>query len=62
VVEEGIGPAGEIALTLLSCLPDPCDCGIGILRPTETWVSLGELPPGPHSVRAGSFSANFVVP
>lgn len=59
-VDEGIGPAGERALALYSCVREDCAC-IGPEVSFEAWHALGDLPAGTHVVRAGPFEATVTV-
>ncbi|MCB9593596.1 MAG: hypothetical protein H6719_12755 [Sandaracinaceae bacterium] len=52
---------GSIALRMLSCHREDCDC-VGRPVPTSAWFSLGELPSGRQLVRLGDLVATFEVP
>jgi hypothetical protein len=60
-VGESIGPGGERALSLYSCVQEDCDC-VGSPVESEAWHSLGELGPGTHVIRAGAHSATIEIP
>ncbi|MDQ3033143.1 MAG: hypothetical protein M3Y87_12055 [Myxococcota bacterium] len=59
-VDEGIGPAGERALSLRTCVESDCEC-IGAEVPFEAWHPLIDLAPGTHVVRAGAFEEAITV-
>lgn len=61
VVDRGLGPAGEIALSVASANEVDCAC-IGAPAPYEAWFPLVDLPPGEHVVRAGALTATIAVP
>lgn len=60
-IDRGIGPAGEIALTMYDCVRADCDC-VGTEQPVRALHALVDLPPGRHTVRAGTLSATLEVP
>lgn len=53
-VDEGVGPSGEIVLSLESAWQEDCAC-VGEPMPIEVWWPLVSLPSGEHVVRAGDF-------
>lgn len=57
-----VGPGGEIVLTLYSCVQDDCACVPDAATPFTAWHSLGSLPAGDYTVRAGAHEARFSVP
>jgi hypothetical protein len=61
VIDSGVGPAGEIALSVMSANLVDCDC-VGRPTPYEAWFPLVSLPSGEHVVRAGALTATVVVP
>jgi hypothetical protein len=61
-VEQGIGPTGEIVLSLASCIREDCLCDPPPPMLHQTWHSLGELDPGTYSLVAGSRRTTFTVP
>ena len=52
VVDRGIGPAGEIVLSVASANTTDCEC-VGAPVAFEAWFPLLDLTPGEHVVRAG---------
>jgi hypothetical protein len=60
-VDEGIGPAGELVLTLGNAVQEDCAC-VGDPHPLEVWWPLVDLPSGERVVRAGSFETTVRVP
>ena len=61
VVDRGVGPAGEIALSIASANNLDCEC-VGAPVAFEAWFPLLELGSGEHVVWAGALEVTFVVP
>jgi hypothetical protein len=59
-VDEGVGPAGEIVLSLESAWQEDCAC-VGEPMPIEVWWPLVSLPSGEHVVRAGDFETTVRI-
>lgn len=57
----GIGPMGEIVLSLASCVTADCFCEPPGEIPFEAWHSLGELSPGTHTVVVTSTTGPALV-
>lgn len=60
-VSEGLGPAGELSLSLSSCVQEDCECE-GTEVAFEAWHPLVGLTRGTHVVRAGAFEQTITVP
>lgn len=60
-VDEGIGPAGEIVLTLRNAVQEDCAC-VGDPVELDVWWPLVDLPSGEHVVRAGTLETTVLVP
>ncbi len=60
-VREGVGPSGEIALSLHDCVTEDCEC-VGGLVDFEALHPLVDLPSGRHRVRAGGHTLDIDVP
>jgi hypothetical protein len=60
-VSQGIGPMGEIALTVSSCVTEDCACVPPGPTPFEAWHALGEIGPGVYTVVAGRHRATITV-
>ncbi|MCZ7687251.1 MAG: hypothetical protein M5U28_54360 [Sandaracinaceae bacterium] len=61
VVDQLDTTEGGIALRLSSCVTEDCACVPDLLTPVRAWYSLGELPPGTYSLRAGGVATTFTV-
>ncbi len=61
-VRSEVAADGTIALTLFSCVRDDCACVPDTGTPFTAWHSLGSLPAGRYTARAGAHEARFSVP